>query len=136
MDSELIQAYTETDYHILPIELIVKIGKRNARLDFEMDRLSLMNFIIITAWNPRSVEAEYEDNLIQNLKLLKDLVEEDLLIYPALGKTKENIWKPEESWCIFNASKELGLDLGVRYNQNAIVYGEINKPSELLYCFE
>ncbi len=134
MDPKLIKAYTDTDYHILPLELIVKIGVINSRLDYEMEKQSWLNYAIITAWNPRSEPSAYEDNLIQNLKLLKDLVENDFVIYPALGKSKQNFWKPEESWCVFNITRNFALELGTKYNQYAIVYAEINKAPELLYC--
>lgn len=136
MDSDLIKAYTETDYHILPFELIVKIGERNNRLEIEMKKQSWKNFVIMTAWNPRSVRTEHEENLTQNLKLLKDLIEEDFIVHPALGKSKEYYWTPEESWCIFNIPKKRAINLGIKYNQNAIVYGETYKAAELVYCFD
>jgi hypothetical protein len=135
MNNDLIKAYTDTDYHILPLEEIVKIGQRNPRLDEEMISNNWSSYVIITAWNPRSIEVDYEENLIQNLKLLQDIVEMDLYVYPAVGKSKDNYWKPEESWCVFNIGLEKGQSLGQKYNQNAIVFGKLNEEATLVHCF-
>ncbi len=136
MDEKLIKAYTETDYQILPLNLIVKIGKRSPRLIAEMISHNWTSIAIITAWNPRSVEIPHEENLTQNLKLLKDLVEEDAIVFPAVGKSKENYWKPEESWCVFSIEIEKLLELGRKYNQNAFVFAGLNEVPRLVYCFE
>lgn len=136
MNADLIKAYTETDYIVLPLDLTIKVGKVNRKMHSEMLSRSWSTYSIMTAWNPRSVEAPYEENILQNLKMLKDLVEEDAVIFPALGKHKGNIWKPEESWCVINLSKEKCLELARKYDQNAIVFGTLNDEAELLYCFE
>lgn len=134
LDQELIKSYLETDYLILPIDLVVNIGKENKRLSYEMSNSNWENFAIVTAWNPFSDILLHEENLIRNLKLLKELIEADYFIYPAMGKSKDNCWKPEESWCIFNITKEDAIAFGKKYDQNAIVYGKIYSEPSLVYC--
>ena len=114
--------------------MVVNIGRENKRLSYEMHNSNWENFAIITAWNPFSDILPHEENLIRNLKMLKELVEADYFIYPALGKSKDNYWKPEESWCVFNISKEAAIAFGKRYDQNAIVYATINNEPSLVYC--
>lgn len=133
-DEKLIKTYEETDYIILPLDLIVHIGIENRRLLFEMEKSEWHSFSIITAWNPYSDVIPHEENLIRNLKLLKDLVEDDYFIYPALGKARDNFWKPEESWCVFNISKEKALFYGQKYEQNAVVFGTQKSLPELVFC--
>ncbi|MBT3936957.1 MAG: DUF3293 domain-containing protein [Candidatus Marinimicrobia bacterium] len=48
------------------------------------------------------------------------------------GKDPNGNWIPEPSFFISGISKSEASRLGKKYGQLAIVYGEINKKSELL----
>lgn len=70
------------------------------------------------------------ENTILNNNLKIDL--KQYLIYNAIGRPRNAELEAEESYFVINITKEEAIELGVKYNQNALVYGCVNcKPKQL-----
>ena len=71
----------------------------------------------------------------QNEHRLKDLRNKivNYKYFEGEGVGKDPSWKPEKSFLILGITKERAIELGNEYEQNAIVYGEINELPELLW---
>lgn len=56
--------------------------------------------------------------------------------YAGYGKSQISDWLPEPSLLVLGISATDAKQLAVRYQQNAIVIGALDKPSELLLCVD
>lgn len=65
-----------------------------------------------------------------NEQLKADL--SDYVVHYGEGKDTLGDWPPEVSFFVANISKEKTKELGNKYKQNAVVYGEQNKTADLL----
>ncbi|MEC5166738.1 hypothetical protein RCH18_002486 [Flavobacterium sp. PL11] len=131
MNQELLEAYSNTNYHVFNPKLLINIGKENIELNIFLKEKNYKSWCYITAWNPLSASNfTIEDNTTLNNQLLEDIKK-----YPnhiGEGKDAEGIWPGEESYFVCNISKEKSIELGKKYKQNAIVFGTINEMAELI----
>lgn len=127
---ELIQAYKATCYSILNPKIDIYLEKENEALQSFLKEESFDSWCFITAWNPFSKALSAEENKTLNKKLETDLI--NYAVLPAAGNDTLGKWSPEISFFVGNISKEQAFFLGKKYEQNAIVYGEVEKMPELL----
>jgi len=80
-------------------------------------------FAIITAHNPRSERLSSEDNALRHEELGRDLKALGLEYTPSTGESPDRSWV-EEGFAVFDMALEQALELGRKYEQHAIVYGE------------
>lgn len=134
--SELERAYRATDYIAsLPAgSVILRIGETSPQLDAHLEIQQQATWAFITSDNPRSQLQTAEVNAARLEQLREDLTESGLTIYPGKGVGHDAQWPPENSFLILGISREEALDLGAKWDQNALVYGEKGKPAELLWC--
>ncbi|MEL6927884.1 MAG: DUF3293 domain-containing protein [Cyanobacteria bacterium J06600_6] len=86
---------------------------------------------LVTAHNPRSQSLSTNENQERHYRLVKHLQELKLPYLPGVGKDASGIWTPEASLCILGIELNQAISIGERFNQNAIVYGELNRPIRL-----
>ncbi len=129
------EAYSETAYQIqLEKEIIIlKIGKNNQRFVKYNEDKNIENWMIITAFNPYSKEYSDDENKNRNEELKKDLKKEKLSFFNAKGIPEDINWKPEESFFVWNLTKSQVEKLAVKYEQNAVVYGEKGTIPQLMW---
>jgi hypothetical protein len=48
-----------------------------------------------------------------------------------MGKDPTGVWTPEPSWLILGITRPKAIAIGQKFEQNAIVYGELNQAAEL-----
>jgi hypothetical protein len=80
----------------------------------------LRHWVLITAWNPHGRVASEEANRKANEQLEDELHQRGWPFVDAVGELKD--WK-EESVLALIPSREDGLELGVRYHQEAVLVG-------------
>lgn len=123
MDSELIKAYQSAEYHVMSAKpFILELGKRSEGIVDLTRRLKVDCVTFITAHNPFSEVHSDEDNAKRNEQLKQDLDKLDLMIVNGYGQDKTRVWKKEDSFVVFGLGLDAAKELGVKYQQNAIVW--------------
>ena len=130
ISKELLAGYQATCYSILNPKIYIYLDKENKELQTFLIEQNFHSWCFITAWNPFSRALTLDENTSLNKKLESDL--NNYIVFPAEGKDTLGDWPPEISFFVANISKEQAIFLGKKYEQNAIVYGEINSPATLL----
>ena len=135
---ELERAYLDSFYSVLynghQYEVIIGEYSESSKsaTDTLFENSNIQSGIILTAWNPRSQVCSFSENEINNAKLSDYLISHGFTYYAALGRAKNSSWQ-EESFFIVNISKEDSERLAVKFNQNAYIWLEQNKPTELIF---
>jgi hypothetical protein len=130
LSSDLLNGYLATCYQIHDPSIDIYISKENSALNSFLIQNNYFSWCFITAWNPFSAVQSDETNNTLNVLLKADL--SDYTIYDGQGKDTLGDWPPELSFFVANISKEKTKELAFKYKQNAVVFGELNKPAELL----
>ena len=102
----------------------------------ELDRIIFTEYsswALITAYNPYSQCLSEAENRQRHQKLLDYLSNLQLTSLAAVGKDRKNIWIPEQSLVILGLNRQSAIAIGRKFQQNAIVYGELHQPVELLW---
>ena len=86
---------------------------------------------LITAANPYSQPLSERENQRRYQRLSKHLKGLQLPLIPAVGKDQTGVWTPEPSWLILGITRPKAIAIGRKFEQNAIVYGELNQAAEL-----
>ena len=86
---------------------------------------------LITAANPYSQPLSERENQRRYQRLSKHLKGLQLPLIPAVGKDQTGVWTPELSWLILGITRPKAIAIGRKFEQNAIVYGELNQAAEL-----
>jgi hypothetical protein len=89
-------------------------------------------YSIITAHNPYSQKLSKAENEQRHEQLESILQERGLEHLPSTGESPDGSWC-EEGFIIFDISLEDALDIGKRFEQHAIVYGQGNRAA-LAWC--
>jgi hypothetical protein len=130
ISKDLLEGYQATCYSILKPNIDIYIGRENEVLQSFLNGRHFDSWCFITAWNPYSKALTLDENICLNKKLEADL--KNYTVFPAEGKDTLGDWPPEISFFVVNISKKQAIFLGKKYEQNAIVYGEVEKMAELI----
>ena len=127
------EAYEGTKFMVFNPALVIEVNKKCHELNGLLKKHNAKEWAYITAWNPFSkVLPDIENS--QRHQQLVELVKE----YPCFegeGVGADAVWKPEKSLLMLGITKEEAIEIGTKLEQNAIVYGRINEPVELLQLF-
>jgi hypothetical protein len=114
------QSYLETIYHVGD-EAFTLSARATGYLLFAGRRFSL-----ITAQNPFSQVLSEAENLERNRKMQLELEARSWAYGDSSGTSPDQAWR-EDGFVIWDAPLEDVLELGRRFEQNAIVYGEAGR---------
>jgi len=133
-DPRLWDAYRTTVYEVEAPEGVVPI--RIGRLHPLIDRLCVLHdapsWCFITAWNPGSQVLGAADNQRRNEALRAKLARDGFFVLPGTGRGEDPEWAPEASFFVLGIDREHASQLGRRWGQNAVVFGERGGVAELL----
>ena len=131
---ELNKSYLSTTFQVKcspPVNL--KIGF----ISKEMKDLLLVNdsseYSIITGENPFSNSCSEEINKARNTSLIKFIEKQRYKYFETLGIPVDKEWTPENSFLVFNMSKDKAKRLCKEFEQNAFVYGSVDSEAELVW---
>jgi Protein of unknown function (DUF3293) len=110
------QAYLETIYHAHGVAFTLSDEPTQTRL-FEGRA-----FTLITNANPRSVPLNDTENAARNRTMRCELERLNLTFGPSLGTNVAGTWR-EEGFIIWDTPHDVTLEIGHRYEQNAIIFG-------------
>ena len=88
---------------------------------------------IITAYNPYSAEHTDTENQIAQNRLTDMLTLHGYKLLPAIGRSSDGNWE-EPSILVLGISYDLAKAFGSCFQQNAVVFGEVDGPIELVFC--
>lgn len=130
---ELVDAYKSANYTVLAAkEFILKVGQRSDGLVDLYRRLGVNSSTFITAFNPYSKTLDLKQNTKRNVALKKDLDVIALEVIRGYGQDPEGLWDKEDSFLAFDITKEQAVELGVKYEQNAILWCGADFTPELI----
>ena len=130
---DIIQAYRDTRY-TTSVGITLIVDSESERLDKLISESDASSAIYITAWNPFSQMMNSDENQELNSLLKSDLltlIDEEKII-DGFGEDPSGKWPGEESFLALGLTKEEGVRLSEKYRQNAFVYHEFGKKTELI----
>jgi len=136
LNSKLVASYLKANYliNINNEELLLELGGASpSSLTNLVDLKLIKSWAIITAHNPYSKKHSDSKNQVNNRKLKELLSSHGYGLLPAIGKSPDSDWE-EESILILNISSYMAESFGTCFQQNAIVFGELGAPIELIFC--
>ncbi len=123
IDPNTIQAYLETDYCVhgdAPMTLKVSVASPALADLHKASRVTTSAFI--TACNPLSQALAEATNIQRQAALARELKSRGLTFIDGIGLHPSNKWRGEASFLVLNLSLEAAKKLGVRHEQNAIIW--------------
>lgn len=128
-------AYQEAIYEVYFAQEIIQlsIGEHNLALDRLLSKHDASSWALITAYNPYSQSLSAAENQQRHQSFQEFLPTLNLTIFDAVGKDKDGVWTPEPSVWIVGIELIKAIALGRKFQQNAIVYGELGKPIQLIW---
>lgn len=128
--NSLIEAYKNTKYIVFEPTLTIEIGKLNQEIDEIIIKHNSNAWAFITAYNPYSRVLTNDENRVRHEEL-KDLTK-NYMTFEGHGVGEDPIWEPELSLFIIGITRDEASKIGKKFEQNAIVCGELNNSPELL----
>lgn len=135
-NSDLKTIYAEAVYAVFTADKKIKFraGENSQKVNALLDEYQAAAFAFLTAYNPFSKVLPDKENEARQKKLIKILKAENFKYLEGYGTNETESWKREKSLFIFNISKQKALKLAREFEQNAILYGEKDKPISLVWC--
>lgn len=133
----LVQAYRETEYRVFGGHpMMIRIGELSPGLDVLLNQSRFSSAAFITACNPFSEQMSNEENDRRQESLRTDLETLGLPVIEGNGIHPAGEWPGEPSFLVPGIDRDVAIDLGRRYQQNAIVWCEAGGVAELVFLKE
>ena len=133
IDQNTVQAYLDTDYQVrAEVPFTLKIGLANELLAALHKSQRVASSAFITACNPLSLPLDELANAERQSALASELKFRSLIFVQGLGQHPSGDWPAEPSYLVFGVSREAAKALGVRFEQNAIVWTGADAVPELV----
>ena len=135
---ELLRAYRATRYVARTPRgaLTIRVDHSCTKLDALCNEFGASSWAFITAWNPRSLPLPRSENDVRNDALLAALTSIGARVFGGEGIGTDPTWPPERSFLALGVNRAAALELGRRFEQLAIVWGQRGGAAELLTCGE
>jgi hypothetical protein len=122
IDPATIQAYRETHYCVEgETPMTLHVDRRNEALAALYEATGVQSSVFVTAWNPFSQNCDDESNARRQEALADELAKLDVIVIEGVGQHPIDAWG-EPSSLVLGVSLEVAKELGVRYEQNAIIW--------------
>ena len=132
--NDLLEAYKNTKYVVFELDIVIEIDKIIDKLNQLLNEKKSVEWAFITAYNPYSRVLTDDENKVRHNEL-KELTK-GYITFEGHGVGEDPSWEPELSLLIIGITKQDAFLIGKKFEQNAIVYGEVNNSSELLILNE
>ena len=133
IDQRLKEAYLATIYEIKNLGLQIQVGVENWHLEEFLIDNNAFSWVFISAWNPYSKPLSFLENENRHQELV-DLVNKNQWVFAeGYGIPQQNDWEAEKSLFILDISKKEAIELGNRFEQNAIVIGRLGNLADLIF---
>ncbi len=132
--SPLKQAFYTTRFCVFDPQLTLRIDELNADLDHFLDSQRFTEWAFITAWNPFAKTLPDEENQRRH-EALQACVRA-YVCREGEGIGTDPTWAPERSLLILGIPRAEAMEIGRRFEQNAIVCGAKGQAPELVDLFD
>jgi hypothetical protein len=129
---DLLTEYLGARYVLNEDGSAIRIGQHLEAVDQICQDHGHQTWLFITAYNPRSRLLTEEENRHRNEELRQMLIERGYFFTEGEGQCEDPAWKPEKSFFVPGVTRQVAIDLGQLFNQNAVVFGVVGGPAELL----
>ena len=135
MNEFLQKAYMETIYQIVDQKDIYKLQLNTLNHEFSIwcKKCNIRSWAFITAFNPFSNELSKFENELLNSQLQQTIIKEGYNFNLGKGVPAHDNWDSEESFFIHNISLSNAKKIGIKFNQNAIVYSDSDNLKKLIW---
>ena len=128
-DLELEEAYHKTRYIVA--DIILCVDKTNAQLDDLLIKNNCTTYAFITAHNPLSKLLSENENKILHEQLISFIKKSEFNYLEGYGEGTGG-WPNETSLLILGMRKEEAIACGVKFNQKAIIFGQLRGAASLI----
>jgi hypothetical protein len=133
LNQDLISAYEVTNFHVkAEPAFTLNVGKGSEELKTLFKQNNVTNAAFITAWNPYSKSLSDEENQARNDQLKNELFIRSLKFVNGFGQDPLGQWSGEDSFLVFGIDLEASKALGIQFEQNAIVWSDIDAIPQLI----
>jgi len=115
-------------------EIKIRVGTIEQTLERLLREVGANDWAFITAYNPASVQCSAEENAERQQQLERWVIEAGYQYFPGFGAGPDGDWPAEPSLLVLGINRTDAVRLGHRFGQNAIVWGSVGMPAELLDC--
>lgn len=123
LDSNLIQAYLDTDYHVAgETPTTLRVGVTNPELAALFTAHHAHACAFLTACNPRSLPLAPEENAHRQKALEETLKSRSLRFIEGTATHPDGDWPAEPSYLVFDLALESAKALASHFDQNAILW--------------
>ena len=136
MHPTLLDAYRRTAFvaNTPSGRLSLRIGQRSSTLDDLLTEQGVTTWAYVTAFNPGSIVLTHEENVARQRELECAVASRGFTAYSGEGVGDDGRWPAESSLLVLGIGRSDAVQLGRRFGQFAIVYGELGREAELLMC--
>lgn len=128
--NDLIEAYKSTKYKVFKHDIVIEIDKFNKKLNELLNKYNSIEWAFITAFNPYSNILTIDENTERHNELQR--LTDSYITFEGHGVGDDPSWDPELSLLIIGITKEDAMSIGIKFEQNAIVYGTNKSLAELI----
>jgi len=133
IDQNTVQAYLDTVYQVQgKVPVTLKIGTANPLLATLHKSHRVDSSAFITACNPFSQPCDELTNVDRQSALASELKFRSLTFLDGIGQHPSSEWPAEPSYLVFGVSREAAKALGIRFEQNAIIWSGADAVPELI----
>lgn len=128
-----IDAYKVACFRVLTeVGFILRLGEINQRLVSLFTKDQVESAAFITAYNPFSQPSTESENAAAQAEMEAEIKSLNLSFYHGKGEDPTGHWAPEATALIMGIRLEQALMLGVKYQQNAILWISSDVKPQLL----
>ncbi|MFP6664711.1 MAG: DUF3293 domain-containing protein [Deltaproteobacteria bacterium] len=135
-DPALAAAFAATTYRVslAAREIDIRIGRRNAALDFLLEETAATTWAFLTGWNPQGgVAGRTPENLARGEELRRACA--GFRCHEGAGLAEEGSDHPaEQSLLVLGIGRAEAVEVGRRFGQLAVVVGTRGMAAELVWC--
>lgn len=133
INEELLAAYNNARFHIYSEPAVtLRVGIESIELKTLMLRHAASTAAFITAFNPYSQLLSDIENNQRNAELLIDIEQGGYKYFAGLGQDVDAKWPGEESYFVLGIDEPAAKALGMKYQQNAIVWCDSDYVPKLM----
>jgi hypothetical protein len=134
IDPATLQAFRSTDYrvHLPGARFTLRIGQPSPPLAALHRAHGVQRSVFITAWNPRSQQADAAANARSQQALRLALAGCSAVVLDGIGQHPDNGWPGEDSLLALGVSLADALLLGRRFGQDAVVWAGADAVPRLM----
>jgi hypothetical protein len=132
--AELFAAYMSTQYRTFTLngDIMVRIGEPSSAMRRLIQSAGADGAAFLTAENPFSEKLCEAENQVRQTSLREDLMFLGAIILDGAGQGDDPTWPAETSYTAIGITLDEARGLGTKYQQNAIVWIDVNGVPELL----